>query len=83
VLRVRPHRQVGYWDRTPSGEKSFVVTYRGLRIALFFTRTYARVLRPRMADLAESALPSDTHLRRAADQFEAAIDEYVARAKLT
>jgi hypothetical protein len=66
-----------------SGSHRYEVTRQGLRIALFFTRSYARVVRPGLAELWEMAVPQDSQLRRAADQFEAAMDQYVARAKLT
>ncbi len=65
------------------GSHRYEVTQRGLSIALFFTRSYARILRPGLAELSETMTLPDTPLRRAADQFEAAMDAYVARAKLT
>ena len=79
LRRLRLH---GLIVRRP-GSHRYEVTSRGLRIALFFTRSYARVLRPGLAELSEMAAPPDSQLRRAADQFEAAMDQYVARAKLT
>ena len=65
------------------GTHRYAVTDQGLRVALFFTRSYARVLRPGMAELTDMKLPPDTQLRHAAAQFEAAMDQYVTRAKLT
>src|SRR5215831_640305 len=79
LRRLRLH---GLIVRRPASHR-YEVTHRGLRIALFFTRSYARVLRPGMAELTDVGLPPDTQLHRAADQFEAAMDQYVARAKLT
>ncbi len=79
LRRLRLH---GLIVRLP-GTHRYEVTQRGLRIALFFTRSYARVLRPGMAQVTDMKLPPDTQLRRAADQFEAAMDQYVTRAKLT
>jgi hypothetical protein len=79
LRRLRLH---GLIVRRP-GSHRYDVTSHGLRIALFFTRSYARVLRPGLSELSQTAGPPDTQLRRAADQFEAAMDQYVARAKLT
>jgi hypothetical protein len=79
LRRLRLH---GLIARRP-GSHRYEVTSRGLRIALFFTRSYARVLRPGLAELYEPATSGDSQLRRAAEQFEAAMDRHVARAKLT
>jgi hypothetical protein len=79
LRRLRLH---GLIVRLP-GTHRYEVTQRGLRIALFFTRSYARVLRPGMAQVTDMELPPDTQLRHAADRFEAAMDQYVTRAKLT
>jgi hypothetical protein len=79
LRRLRLH---GLIVRRPGSHRYEVTSY-GLRIALFFTRSYARVLRPGLAELSEPAALPDSQLRRAADQFEAAMDQYVARAKLT
>jgi len=79
LRRLRLH---GLIVRRP-GTHRYEVTGRGLRIALFFTRSYARILRPGLAELSEVAALPDSQLRRAADQFAAAMDQYVARAKLT
>ena len=72
----------GLIERRP-GSHRYEVTGRGLRIALFFTRSYARLLRPGLTELSEKASPADAQLRRAAEQLEAAMDRYVAQAKLT
>ena len=79
LRRLRLH---GLIVRQPRSHR-YEVTQRGLRIALFFTRSYARLLRPGIAELLDPAARPDSRLRRAADQLEAAMDEYVARAKLT
>src|SRR5262249_13826981 len=79
LRRLRLH---GLIVRLP-GTHRYEVTQRGLRVALFFTRSYARVLRPGMAQLTEMGLPPDTQLRRAAEQFETAMAEHIARAQLT
>jgi hypothetical protein len=79
LRRLRLH---GLIVRRP-GSHRYEVTSSGLRIALFFTRSYARIVRPGLTELCEPAPAADTLLRRAADRFEAAMDQYVARARLT
>jgi hypothetical protein len=79
LRRLRLH---GLIVRQPRSHR-YEVTQRGFRIALFFTRSYARLLRPGTAELSEAAAGQDSQLRRAVDQLEAAMDDYVARAKLT
>jgi len=79
LRRLRLH---GLIVRQPRSHR-YEVTQRGFRIALFFTRSYARLLRPGIAELLDPAARPDSRLRRAADQLEAAMDEYVTRAKLT
>jgi hypothetical protein len=66
-----------------AGTHRYGVTDFGLRIALFCTRSYARVLRPGLAEVTTEQLPEDTALRRAFARVEAAMDQYVAQAKLT
>src|SRR5215467_7288489 len=77
LRRLRLH---GLIARRP-GSHRYEVTSRGLRIALFFTRSYARIVRRGLTELSELASVADTPLRRAADRFEAALDQYVARAR--
>ena len=66
-----------------AGTHRYGVTDHGLRIALFFTRSYARVLRPGLSQVTAGELPDDPPLRRAFAQLECAMDHYVAQAKLT
>lgn len=66
-----------------TGTHRYGVTDQGLRIALFFTRSYARVLRPGLSQVTAADLPEDPPLRRAFTQLEGAMDQYVAQAKLT
>jgi hypothetical protein len=47
----------------------------GLRVALFFSRTYARLLRPTLAEIMAQAPPSATRIRTAFDRLQFAIDE--------
>jgi hypothetical protein len=61
----------------------YELTAQGLRVELFFTRSYARVLRPGLSEVMRATRPDDPPLRRAFGQVEDAIDQYVAQAKLT
>ena len=54
----------------------------GWRVALFFTRTYARVIRPGLAYIMPSAPPVDNVLRRRFDELETALDDWIAQATL-
>lgn len=78
LRRLRLH---GLIERV-KGSHRYDVTARGLRIALFFTRSYARVIRPGLSDLmSEKPMPSDT-LHNAMNRIDQAIDDYVAHAKI-
>lgn len=77
LRRLRLH---GLIAREP-GTHRYQVTEHGLRIALFFTRSYSRVVRPAMSDLlAEAPLPSEP-LQQAMYRFEKAVADFVADAK--
>ena len=65
------------------GTHRYQVTERGLRVALFFTRSYARIVRPALSEVMPEGLPNDPPLRRAFAQLEHAMEQYVAQAKLT
>jgi hypothetical protein len=65
------------------GSHRYAVTERGLRIALFFTRSYARLLRPGLSEVGGEQPDAGTPLGRAFAQVERAMDQYVAQAKLT
>jgi hypothetical protein len=60
------------------GTHRYEVTARGLRIALFFTRSYARVIRPGLSDTFSEATMPSTALNQAMLDVEKALDEYVA-----
>jgi hypothetical protein len=66
-----------------AGTHRYGVTDVGLRVALFFTRSYARLLRPGLAQVIPEATGEDPPLRRAFANLEQAMDQYVAQAKLT
>jgi hypothetical protein len=52
----------------------YQLTPDGLRIALFFSRTYARLLRPKLAEIMPEAPPVDSALRIAFDRLKSEID---------
>jgi hypothetical protein len=60
----------------------YALTDQGRRIALFFTRSYARLLRPGLAEVESPELPQDTALRCAFAQLERTMDQHAAQAKL-
>jgi hypothetical protein len=78
LRRLRLH---GLIVRLP-GTQRYRVTAEGLRIALFFTRTYARLLRPGLARIFSTALPDEEALRPYFDDLEAALDRWVEQAQL-
>jgi hypothetical protein len=51
------------------------------RAALFFTRTYNRVLRPGLAQIVPVKVLDDSELRRAFDPIDAA-ERWIAKAKV-
>ncbi len=65
-----------------AGSHRYRVTDDGLRIALLFTRTYARILRPGLAFSMPQTSPGDSPLRRQFDKLDATLDQWVERAKL-
>lgn len=76
--RLRLH---GLIERLP-GTHRYRVTSEGVRVALFFTRTYARIRRPGRARLALAAPPGDDALRPYFDDLEAALERWVDQARL-
>jgi hypothetical protein len=79
LRRLRLHGLIVRQART----HRYAVTDLGLRVALFFTRSYNRVVRPGLSEVAGRDGPDDPPLRRAFAQVESAMDQYVAQAKLT
>ena len=55
--------------------RGYRVTAQGLRVALSFTRTHARLFRPGLALVIPDAARDDGRLRRAFDQLEGAMDQ--------
>jgi len=63
LRRLRLH---GIIERIPHSHR-YQLTQAGLRIALFFSRTYARLLRPKLAEIMPPAPPARSTLRTAFD----------------
>jgi hypothetical protein len=78
LRRLRLH---GLIRRIPKSHR-YEVTPDGLRIALFFTRTYARLLRPKLAEVMPVGPPGNSPLRAAFDRLQAEIDRCCHDAKL-
>ena len=78
LRRLRLH---GLIQRIPQSHR-YGVTSNGLRIALFFTRTYARLLRPKLAEIMPVGPPGDSALRAAFDRLQAEIDSCCQEQKL-
>jgi hypothetical protein len=71
LRRLRLH---GLIERIPHSHR-YQLTSEGLRVALFFSRTYARLLRPRLAEIIPKiAPPVQTRLRSAFDRLTTEID---------
>jgi hypothetical protein len=70
LRRLRLH---GIIERIPRSHR-YQLTADGLRIALFFSRTYARLLRPKLAEIMPRPEPIPSALRIAFDRLNAVID---------
>ena len=79
LRRLRLH---GIIERIPHSHR-YLLTPDGLRIALFFSRTYARLLRPKLAEIMPTAPPVPSTLRTAFDRLESEIHECCEQERLT
>jgi hypothetical protein len=79
LRRLRLH---GLIQRIPQTHP-YQVTDFGWRVAFFFTRTYARLIRPSLAQIVPDAPPRNTLLRRRFDQLDLAMNDCIAQANLT
>ena len=70
LRRLRLH---GIIERIPHSHR-YQLTPDGLRVALFFSRTYVRLLRPKLAEIMPRQEPIPSALRIAFDRLNAAID---------
>jgi hypothetical protein len=78
LRRLRLHCLI---ERQP-GTHAYRVTDRGVRIALFFTRSYARLLRPGLTDAFTTDLPDNPPLQHAFAKVQQTINDYADKAKL-
>ncbi len=78
LRRLRLH---GFIERLPRKHR-YQVTPFGLRIALFFTRTYVSLLRPGLSQIVSPKPPGDTRLRSYFDKTTEAIQQWCRDAKL-
>jgi hypothetical protein len=78
LRRLRLH---GLIKRIP-GTHRYQVTRQGWRAALFFTRTYNRVLRPGLAQIVPIEVLDDSELRRGFDEIDQVIDRWIEKAKV-
>ena len=78
LRRLRLH---GFIQRIPKSHR-YRVTRFGLRTALFFTRAYARVIRPGLSIVMPEQPQNSSALRSSFDALETAMDNWCERAKL-
>lgn len=78
LRRLRLH---GFIQRLPRKHR-YQVTPFGLRIALFYTRTYVSLLRPGLSQILSAEPPGDTRLRSHFDKTTEAIQQWCRDAKL-
>jgi len=79
LRRLRLH---GLITRIPNTHR-YQVTEFGWRVAFFFTRLYARVIRPGLALILPQAPPLHHRLRLRFDQLDLAMHDWIAQANLT
>jgi hypothetical protein len=68
-------------ERIPRSHR-YQLTAPGLRVALFFSRTYTRLLRAVLAELMPGTPPTDAPIRFAFDRLQSAIDTVCEEQKL-
>jgi hypothetical protein len=78
LRRLRLH---GLIERQ-AGRHAYQVTDRGLRVALFFTRTYARIVRPGLTDFCDNDYIQHPKLSRAFATIDRVIDDLATNIKL-
>ena len=77
LRRLRLHQLI---QRIPETHR-YHVTPLGLRVAIFFTRTYNRLLRPGLAQICDPH-PNNTPIRRHLDRLETAITHHIQQLNL-
>jgi DNA-binding transcriptional ArsR family regulator len=78
LRRLRLHGLIQRLD----GTHAYRLTQDGIRVALFFNRTYCRILRPGMAFVMPDAPALDSTLQRRFLQLDAAIKQWIDQAIL-
>ena len=78
LRRLRLHGLIERID----GTHRYRVTDFGLRTALFLTRTYARLLRPGLAEIVSTAPPPPSQLRSQFDRLHASLDKRITDLRL-
>lgn len=78
LRRLRLH---GLLERIPKSHR-YRLTPLGLRVALFFSRTYARLLRPGFAEIVPGAPPGQSRLRQCFDRLDHELDRYCEETRL-
>jgi len=78
LRRLRLHRII---ERIPHSH-TYRITPDGLRVALFFSRSYTRLLRPKLAQIMPTAPPGNSPLRAAFDHLQKQIDRCCEQEKL-
>jgi len=78
LRRLRLH---GLIERIPKSHR-YRLTHQGIQVAMFFTRSYARVLRSGAAQIIPKDWKDATDLRRAIDRALQNIDSFIDEAKL-
>ncbi len=78
---LRRSRLHGPIERIPHSHR-YQTTAGGLKIALFFSRTYARLLRPKLAEVLCKSPPSDSFARPLFDRLQTEIDRCCKEQKL-
>ena len=78
LRRLRLH---GFIERLPRKHRYQVTTF-GLRIALFYTRSYVCLLRPGLSQIVPPKPPGDIRLRQYFDKATEAVEQWCRDAKL-
>jgi len=78
LRRLRLHGLIARVEKS----NRYLLTRRGIQVALFFTRSYARILRPGLAQITGPHWEDCSPVRRSFDQLIRHLDQFVDDAKL-
>jgi hypothetical protein len=78
LRRLRLH---GLIQRIPKTNR-YQLTAQGLKVAMLFSRTYTRLLRPALAEISDPISAAASPLRTAFDRLQSVIDQRCAELKL-